>query len=53
MEKVYQGNYADGQYNVTVNSRLLTSPHTIEHQCNFSWGCKDHGTYNEPHCQTI
>ncbi len=44
MEKVYHGNYADGQYNVTVNNRLLTSPHTIEHQCNFSWGCKDHGT---------
>lgn len=44
MEKFYRGNYADGKYNVTVNNRPLTSPHTIEHQCNFSWGCIDHGT---------
>ena len=44
MEKFYRGNYANGKYNVTVNNRPLISPQTIEHQCNFSWGCIDHGT---------
>ncbi|TXJ02095.1 MAG: hypothetical protein E6Q32_03295 [Neisseriales bacterium] len=44
MEKFYQGIYDGNNYRVTVNNCPLTSPHTIEHQCNFSWGCIDHGT---------